>query len=202
MTRREFIETTAVAALSVGCATTRRATDIVDTHTHFYDPTRPQGVPWPEKKDSFLYRPVLPAELKRIAQPLGVRGTVVVEASAWPEDNAWVLELAKNDPFILGLVGHLNPGQREFRQDLERFSAHPLFRGIRIGGAAIALSDADFIRDTRLLAHHGLSLDVLGGPDSLPKVAALADAVPELRIVINHCAGVQIDGKAPAADWV
>ena len=20
---------------------------IIDTHTHFYDPTRPEGVPWP-----------------------------------------------------------------------------------------------------------------------------------------------------------
>lgn len=33
---------------------------ILDTHTHFYDPTRPQGVPWPDKNDKRLYRPVLP----------------------------------------------------------------------------------------------------------------------------------------------
>ena len=27
---------------------------IIDTHTHFYDPFRPQGVPWPEKDDEIL----------------------------------------------------------------------------------------------------------------------------------------------------
>ena len=33
---------------------------IIDTHVHFYDPTRPGGVPWPPKDDKVLYRPVLP----------------------------------------------------------------------------------------------------------------------------------------------
>ncbi|MCA9021271.1 MAG: amidohydrolase, partial [Planctomycetaceae bacterium] len=25
---------------------------VVDTHTHFYDPSRPEGVPWPSKGSS------------------------------------------------------------------------------------------------------------------------------------------------------
>ena len=33
---------------------------IVDTHTHFYDPSRPQGVPWPSSNDDVLYRTTLP----------------------------------------------------------------------------------------------------------------------------------------------
>ena len=33
---------------------------IIDTHTHFYDPTRPQGIPWPPKDNLLLYRTVLP----------------------------------------------------------------------------------------------------------------------------------------------
>jgi len=32
---------------------------IIDTHTHFYDPSRPQGVPWPPSDNELLYRPVL-----------------------------------------------------------------------------------------------------------------------------------------------
>ena len=35
-------------------------TMIIDTHTHFYDPTRPQGVPWPPPDDTLLYRRVMP----------------------------------------------------------------------------------------------------------------------------------------------
>ena len=32
---------------------------VIDTHTHFYDPTRAQGVPWPPREDKLLYRTVL-----------------------------------------------------------------------------------------------------------------------------------------------
>jgi len=49
-----------------------RAAPVIDTHTHFYDPTRPQGVPWPGKRDAFLYRPVLPAEWEELVAPLTV----------------------------------------------------------------------------------------------------------------------------------
>src|SRR5262249_17865582 len=154
------------------------ANGIIDTHTHFYDPSRPQGVPWPPKNDSVLYRTVLPGELKAIAQPLGVKGTVVVEASPVVEDNAWILELAKTEPFLLGLVGHLKPGQPEFSRDLDRFTANKLFRGIRTGGWDISLTPekSAYVRDLELLAKRGLSVDVLGGPETLPKIAQLATA--------------------------
>ena len=56
---------------------------IVDTHTHFYDPSRPQGVPWPSPNDDVLYRTTLPEHYRELAVPMGVSGTVVVEASAW-----------------------------------------------------------------------------------------------------------------------
>ena len=78
---------------------------IVDTHTHFYDPSRPQGVPWPAKTDSLLYRTVLPADFRKVSAAYGVTGTVVVEASAWVEDNQWIFEMAKTDTSLLGLVG-------------------------------------------------------------------------------------------------
>src|SRR5439155_12908359 len=79
MTRRTFLGAT--ATILSGCAVhpmTER-NQIIDTHTHFYDPTRPEGVSWPPKTDSILYRPVLPEEFERIAQRYGIAGTVVVE---------------------------------------------------------------------------------------------------------------------------
>ena len=82
---------------------------IIDTHTHFYDPSRPQGVPWPEEDDEILYRRALPEDYKALAVPEGVTGTIMVECSPWVEDNQWVLDLADADPFIVGLVGHLEP---------------------------------------------------------------------------------------------
>jgi len=203
--RREFIGSVASLAFAAGCTSAPSPADsILDTHTHFYDPTRPQGVPWPPEDDAFLHRKVMPEELKAIATPLGVTGTIVVEASSWVEDNQWILDLAKSEPFIKGLVGHLKSGRANFARDLNRFSANRLFRGIRVGlwDIPLAANDSGFVNDLRLLAKRGLTLDVLGGPDQIEKITSLANALPELRIVVDHCAGVLVKGGAPDANWV
>lgn len=208
MNRRTFLVGLSSAAATTalaGCATSRSTArgGIIDTHTHFYDPSRAEGVPWPPKQDALLYRTVLPDELKRLAKPLGVTGTIVVEASPWVEDNLWVLDLAAREPFIVGLVGHLKPGKPDFAEGLARFAEYPLFLGIRTGlwGISIAPGEDQFIRDLRHLAERHLSLDVLGGPERLNIIAELASAIPELRIVVDHCAGVRVDGRAPADAW-
>lgn len=203
--RRAFLRDTALASatLSIGCRSLRqRSPEVIDCHSHFYDPMRPQGVPWPGRNETQLYRRVLPPDYITLAKPLGVTGTVVVEASAWIEDNQWVLDLAKDEPFIKGLVGHLNPGDSEFASQVKRFSRNPLFRGIRVSfGDVASLQEPAKLRDLRVLAEHDLSLDVNGGTDSLAVVAGIAREIPSLRIIVNHVANVRIDGGEPPRDW-
>ncbi|HXR77120.1 MAG TPA: hypothetical protein VN737_14170, partial [Bryobacteraceae bacterium] len=74
-------------ALAVSRALFAAPNRIIDTHTHFYDPTRPHGVPWPSKSEKILYRPVFPEEFKRLTARLGITGTIAVEASPLVEDN-------------------------------------------------------------------------------------------------------------------
>lgn len=175
---------------------------IIDTHTHFYDPSRPQGVPWPPADSELLYRTVLPEHHRSLAEPEGVTGTVAVEASAWLEDNQWILDLAAGDPWIVGLVGHLDPCQPEFAGQVARFSANPLFKGIRVGGGCFADVDkGGFMGDMETLRAHGLMLDVLVGAAQLDGVAELARRLPDLRVVINHVAHVPIDGRRPDSRW-
>lgn len=176
---------------------------VVDTHTHFYDTARPQGVPWPGKDDRWLYRPVWPAEFRRLTASEGVVGTVVVEASPWLEDNQWLLDLAEKDSFLLGVIGHLTPGEAGFRAQLERFSQRPKFRGIRIGHGLLKTSgeSPEFLDDLREFARRGLTLDINGGPDMLPDVVRLAAKIESLKIVVNHLANVVVDGAEPPAAW-
>lgn len=175
--------------------------DIIDCHTHFYDPTRPEGVPWPSK-GSPLYRTVLPADLRNLVQYRPVTGTVIVEASNRVEDNAWLLELAKTDPFIVGVVGNLTPGVPEFAGHVKRFAANPLFRGIRIQAQLLKdLLQQNKTDDLKLLADHDLELDVNGGPDTPETIARLAPLLPSLRIVLNHIGNVRVTADAPPAEW-
>jgi len=160
---------------------------IVDTHTHFYDPSRPQGVPWPPDK-SPLYRTVLPDDWKRVAKPCGVTQTIVVEASKWLDDNDWVLELAAGEPAIVGFVGNVPPDLPEFAVNVKRLARNPVFRGIRVSGKALqaGVENGEFLSGMKLLAELDLSLDVVGGPDMLSATARLSREVPDLRIIIDH----------------
>ena len=209
MQRRRFLIASA-SGIMAGVSTRRIVADeepkleIIDTHTHFFDPTRPQGVPWPGKSNKPLYRPVLPDEFKRLAQPLGVVGTVVVEASPWVEDNQWLLDLAAKDQFLIGIVGRLDTASDDFEKHLRRFAHNPLYRGIRISWGELpdGLKEGGKLAEhAKLLIDHNLELDVNGGPDMPAHVARLATKLRKLRIVINHCANLRVDGREPPAKW-
>lgn len=202
-TRREALAAS-VTALSLGAAAAQPAAEVIDTHTHFYDPTRPGGVPWPTQDDRLLYRPVLPAEYRRLAAPLGVTGTVVVEASPRVEDNDWLLSLAKDDPFLLGVVGRLLPSDANFGRHLARLAADPKFVGIRVTADEVRASrtDRDQLDRLKALADTGRTLDVNGGHEAFTEAAWLAGRLPSLRIVVNHLGNPLIDGRAPPAAWL
>jgi predicted TIM-barrel fold metal-dependent hydrolase len=173
--------------------------DIIDCHTHFYDPSRPEGVPFPAK-GSPIYRTVLPEHLRAQKMFRRVTGTVIVEASPWVEDNAWLLNLAEKDPFVVGIIGRLEPGSPSFATDLKRFAANPLYRGIRISEKALEqLLETGALGDLQLLADHDLALDVNGGG---AVVARLAKRLPSLRIVLNHTGHAPVSESGPTPAWI
>ncbi len=206
MSRRQFLEYAGVSfaaasvfarpELSIADSTTM---PVIDTHTHFYDPTRPQGVPWPSGTDP-LYKPHLPEHFRILTEKHGVVGTVVVEASSWVEDNQWVLDLAKENPVIVGFIGNLEPGKPEFAGHLERFSANPVFRGLRLNGLVLTrnLGDRAFKDDLRRLTDRQLTLDLVGDTQMLPAIGRLAKLVPDLHIVIDHLPFREWDGDPTA----
>lgn len=205
MSRREFLQTTAGLA-AVGCYADPGVlwpSKIIDTHVHFFDPTRPQGVPWPPKDNALLYRTTLPQHYRALPVPQRVDGAILVEASTWVEDNQWILDLAARDPFIVGLVGNLPLGTPECADHLKRFSANKLFRGVRIrdGNLGKLLGERAFINDLRDVAARGLSFDVHSPPAWVGQADRLAKLIPNLRLIINHVANVEVTGKAPPEDW-
>src|SRR5262249_6351278 len=112
--------------------------------------------------------------------------------------------VAAREPFIVGVIGNLDPASADFAKHLARFARTPLYLGIRINHTDLkrGLDDKRFLDHLRLLVKHDRVLDVNGGPDMPADVARLAQRLPELRIVINHAANVTIDGKAVPAEWL
>src|ERR1035438_9510447 len=96
MQRRDVLK---FAAFSAGAAALRRPAaalplslaapasgpvPIIDAHIHLFDPMRPGGVPWPEKTDTALYKPTLPARYVAETADLGIVGAIAIEASPLP----------------------------------------------------------------------------------------------------------------------
>lgn len=176
------------------------ASRVIDVHTHFYDPTRPQGVPWPSK-GSPLYRPVYPKDWLAQAGQFGIRETVVVEASPLIEDNDWILNLAAREKSVVGFVGNVSPTSADFAAQIKRLAGNPLFRGIRVNGRLVTenIDSSDFIAAMKLMADSNLVLDV-NGLSNFDAVASLAEKVSALRINLNHCGNCG-DAQKITATW-
>ena len=179
---------------------------LIDTHIHLYDSTRPEGIPWPPADDKVLYKPHLPAEFSGVAKPTGVTGVVIVEASDRLEDNRWVLDLVNDDPFYVALVGNIDPYREDFAKQLRRLKKDKRFVGIRARNSdPIDYNDPQVLKNFRKLAKAGLSLDILAngkGVEGVREVDELAGKVPDLRIVVDHVLGYDIDGNPPSKEWL
>jgi L-fuconolactonase len=191
LNRRELIQGLAAAGLmaAVPAADAAAPVPIIDTHIHLFDASRPQGAPYKGPKE-FTSHVSLPGDYRKLATPLGIKGAIAVEASNWIEDNLWLLEVAQQDPIMVGVIGWLQPEKPEFKDYLERFHKNPLYRGIRLRGRNVITNQLDnalFIENLKLLAQADLVLDT-ANPDMalLNAVVRLNDLVPDLRIIIDH----------------
>ncbi len=180
----------------------KTARPIIDTHIHVYQVTRPGGVPWPPAANKTLYRDFGVADYRRVAKEHGITGAVIVEASNVHADNVDILKQIKGDDFYRGLVGNLEVGKPDFVARLDELSKDAGFVGIRAFLWAPTLTvDETQVAHVRELAKRGLTLDIIsrGTLNPKDKVEALADAVPNVRIIIDHLGGAK--GKTPSAEW-
>ena len=165
---------------------------IIDSHIHLFDPNRPDGIPWPDKSETVLYQPALPARYKAVTEGLGIVGAIAIEASSRKADNDWLLQTAQANPVVVGIVGDLVPDDRSFAEDLQRLHRSPLFLGIRYGNLwqrnlAVDLDRPGFINGLKLLAERGLILESANpDPPLLAAVACVSDKVPDLTLVLDH----------------
>jgi predicted TIM-barrel fold metal-dependent hydrolase len=145
----------------------------------------------------------LPADYRKIAEPLGVVAMIEMECSPWVEDNYWVLEVAARDPIVVGTVGSLHPTKPEFQEHLPRLQKNPLFRGIRFNNQyKLNLNEEipkeEFISNMKALADAKLVLDGAGQASLLTDFVRITDKVPDLRVVVDHLPNTQTP-EEPAA---
>jgi L-fuconolactonase len=140
-----------------------------------------------------------PADLPLAAA--GVDVTVLVQAADEPAENARLAAYAATTPTVAGVVGWLplrDPAAA--RRELLSMERIPRLAGVRclVGREPLDGLDPSLFAE---LADRGLAWDVVAvTADQVRAVCALADAVPALRVVVDHLARPPVDG-APWEPW-
>lgn len=182
---------------------------VLDSHLHLWDPAV-LDFDWLEGR---LLQRFGPAELAgAVAEgpSADARAFVFVQAEPAIDQSLaevdWVSDLATE----VGVVGIVARASIEHgaavEAELAQLRARPLVVGVRrlLQGEALGFAaSTSFIEGARAVAAAGLSFDACVLAPQLPDVIALADAVPDLAIVLDHLGkppiGTAASPSAPAA---
>lgn len=167
----------------------------VDAHQHFWKYSAAE-YGWIDESMSALQRDFLPNDLKPELERAGFQGCVAVQVRQNLGETEWLLKLAGEWPFIVGVVGWVDLRSPELAHQLELFAKEPKFVGVRhiiqSEPDQQFLLQADFLRGVELLAEFGLTYDLLIYERHLPVALEFVGRLPEQRVVLDHLAKPRI----------
>lgn len=161
----------------------------VDAHQHFWRIADRNGA-WPPAALTAIHRDFAPGELAPLLARHGIARTVLVQSMPNEQDTQFMLDLARRNAFIGGVVGWADLKGADALERIAALARNPLLKGLR----PMLQDEADerWIDDAALepaveaMRRHGLSLDGLVLPRHLPALLAFAQRYPELPLVIDH----------------
>ncbi|WMT85904.1 amidohydrolase family protein [Pelagibacterium sp. 26DY04] len=167
---------------------------IIDSHFHIWDPDR-GDYGWLTGPFAPIRRVFMPADFAAAAQPAGVIGGVLVQTWASVEETREFLALAEANREIMGVVGWVDLCAPDVGDVLDQLLAGPgglYLKAVRhlVHNEPDAdwLGRADVRNGLQAVAERGLAYDLLIRPREIPASIALAKAMPELRLVVDHIA--------------
>ena len=163
----------------------------IDTHQHFWK-YNDQDYVWMTAGMEKLREDHLPTDLLPLISAADISATVAVQARQSLEESAWLLQLAEEHDFIRAVVGWVDLSSGRVVEQLERFSRHPKFRGVR----HVVHDEPDdefmlresFLKGLGELKRFGLTYDLLLFPRHLPIACDVVKRFPEQLFVLDHIA--------------
>jgi len=163
---------------------------IIDSHQHFwkYNPVRDA---WIDDTMEVIRKDFLPKDLKPILEKNGVGGCIAVQADQSEEETNFLLECARQNPFIKGVVGWVDLTDEQLEGRLAHFSSDPLFKGVR---HIVQAEKEDYLlrkdvqKGISKLAKHKLTFDILVFPHQLPAAIQMVQKFPKQQFILDHIA--------------
>jgi L-fuconolactonase len=138
----------------------------------------------------------MPRDLEPTLRACGIGGTVLVQSLPTLDDTDFMLGLADQNSFILGVVGWVDLKAADAASHIVRLSAHSKLKSLR--PMLQDIPDLDWIDDPHLdpaivaMKEADLRFDALVMPQHLRALTAFAKRHPDLSIVIDHGAKPRI----------
>jgi L-fuconolactonase len=174
---------------------------IIDSHQHYWH-YEPVEYTWIDESMGRIRRDFLPADAKPAMDAAGVAGAVAVQARQTLEETRWLLDLAREAPFIRGVVGWI-----DLQQDVDaQLAGFAEDRGL-VGVRHIVQSEPDgflqrqaFLAGIARLEPAGLPYDILVFARQLPDAIGFARRFPRQRFVLDHLGKPDVRG-GELAEW-
>ena len=163
----------------------------IDSHQHFWQ-YHPVNHQWISDEMSVLKQDFLPGQLSDLLTIHGFEGTVAVQADQSEAETEFLLNLAKQYPFIKGVVGWVDLQASDVEQRLEYFQRYPKLKGFR----HVVQSEPDdsfllreaFLGGVAKLARYHYTYDILIYPRQLPATLLFVNQFPDQKFVVDHIA--------------
>jgi len=172
----------------------------IDAHQHFWRYSA-EEYGWLDGPLAPLRRDFLPTDLTPLLAACGVDGTVAVEARMNVQETHWLLELARDQPFIKGVVGWVPLFDPGLGAVLDSLVTNPVLKGVRhvVQGAPAGFLDAPaFNAGLREVTARGLNYDLCIYANQLAEVIRLVDRHPRQTFILDHIAKPVVQGPPPA----
>jgi len=170
----------------------------IDSHQHFwkYNPIRDQ---WITDEMAVIRRDFLPENLLPELRANSIDGCIAVQADQSAAETQFLLDLAKRNSLIRGVVGWIDLRAENVADCMAMFSQNEKLRGFR----HIVQAEPDdrfmlqpsFLRGITRLAEFGFTYDILIYPRQLPAAVELVTRFSDQRFVIDHVAKPEIKAK-------
>lgn len=162
----------------------------IDSHHHFwhYDPARHD---WIDDNMSVIRQDFLPKQLKKVYEQNEIDGCVSIQVDQTEEETYFLLNHAKQNDFIEGVVGWIDLQADNLKERLDYFSHFRLLKGFRHilqGEKPEFMLQPKFQRGISMLGQYNFTYDILIKPHQIEAATTLIEAYPNQNFVVCHLA--------------
>ncbi|MFJ3483769.1 amidohydrolase family protein [Pseudomonas sp. NPDC090202] len=162
----------------------------LDAHQHFWR-YRAQDYPWVDDRHAALRRDFMPDDLKPVLDQHGIAGCIAVQARHSVEETDALLTLARDYPWIVGVVGWVDLRANDLTQQLATWSGNTRLRGFRHQiqdepSPSAFMQDPAFNRGVARLQSLGLTYDVLIKEADLPAATDFCQRHDHHHLILDH----------------